>query len=172
MSVSCHAHSNAPAEHYSHARHFARLGSSKQHTDQIFPAAWFCMACKLRTIFVFLSGWKKIKRRIAFQGTWKLYEIPILVSINKVVHRDTPGKNTGVGCMPHSRESSQPRTRTQVSYLTGRFFLYCLSHQRNPKILKWIAYSFSRGTSQPRNWTGVSCIAGWFFTTELPGKPQ
>ena len=31
------------------------------------------------------------------------------------------------------------------------------------RILKWVAYPFSRGTSWPRNRTGVSCIAGRFF---------
>ena len=30
-------------------------------------------------------------------------------------HGDSPGKNTGVGCMPFSRGSSQPRDQTQVS---------------------------------------------------------
>ena len=35
---------------------------------------------------------------------------------------DSPGKNPGVGCMPSSRDSSQPRNRTQVSRNAGRFF--------------------------------------------------
>ena len=38
------------------------------------------------------------------------------------VHGDSPGKNTGVGCMPSSRGSSQPRDRTQVSCIAGGFF--------------------------------------------------
>ena len=36
-----------------------------------------------------------------------------------------------------------------------------------PRILEWIAVSFSRGSSQPRDPTrvsGVSCIASGFFT--------
>ena len=39
---------------------------------------------------------------------------------------DFPGKNTGVGYIPFSRGSSQPRDRTQVSYIscTGRWVLY------------------------------------------------
>ena len=36
---------------------------------------------------------------------------------------DSPGKNTGVGCMPSSRGSSQPRSQTQVSHMTSRFFI-------------------------------------------------
>ena len=45
-----------------------------------------------------------------------------------------------------------------------RWILYHLSHQGSPRILQWVAYSFSSGTSQPRNQTGVSCVAGEFFT--------
>ena len=33
------------------------------------------------------------------------------------------------------------------------------------RILKWVAFPFSRGSSQPRDWTQVSCFAGGFFTS-------
>ena len=36
-----------------------------------------------------------------------------------------------------------------------RRILCQLSHQRSPRILEWVAYSFSRGSSQPGNRTGV-----------------
>ena len=32
------------------------------------------------------------------------------------------------------------------------------------RILKWVAFPFSRGSSQPRDWSQVSHIAGGFFT--------
>ena len=32
------------------------------------------------------------------------------------------------------------------------------------RILKWVAFPFSRGSSQPRDRTQISCIAGRFFT--------
>ena len=32
------------------------------------------------------------------------------------------------------------------------------------RILKWVAFPFSKGSSQPRDGTQVSCIAGRFFT--------
>lgn len=83
VSVSVSPHSKVLAEHHGYARHFARSGINQQCTDQIVPATWFCMACKLRTSLTFLSRWKKIKRRILFHDTWISYEIPILVSINK-----------------------------------------------------------------------------------------
>ena len=40
------------------------------------------------------------------------------------------------------------------------------------RILKWVAFPFSRGSSQPRDQTQVSRIAGRFFTGEPPGKPE
>ena len=33
------------------------------------------------------------------------------------------------------------------------------------RIMKWVAFSFSRGSSKPRDWTQVSHIAGRFFTS-------
>ena len=38
------------------------------------------------------------------------------------VHGDSPGQDTGVGSMPSSRGSSQPRDRTQVSRVACGFF--------------------------------------------------
>ena len=52
-----------------------------------------------------------------------------------------------------------------------RQILYCLSHQRSPRKLEWVAYPFFKGSSRPRNRTGVSCIARGFFSAELPGQP-
>ena len=37
------------------------------------------------------------------------------------VYEDSPGKSTGGVAMPSSRDSSQPRGWTQVSYIPGRF---------------------------------------------------
>ena len=65
--------------------------------------------------------------------------------------------------VPFSRGSSQPRDRTQVFHITGRFFT-SWAIKGSPRILEWVAYAFSSGSSWPRNHTGVSCIAGGFFT--------
>ena len=40
------------------------------------------------------------------------------------------------------------------------------------RILKWVAFPFSRGSSQPRDWTQISCIAGRFFTSWAPREAQ
>lgn len=50
-------------------------GVSKLPASQICPIACFCMAQKLRMVFAFLNGWKKI-----FGDTLKLCEIKISVS--------------------------------------------------------------------------------------------
>ena len=55
--------------------------------------------------------------------------------------------------------------RLNSGLLYCRGILYQLSHQGNPRILVWVAYSFSSGSSRPRNRTRVSCIAGRFFTS-------
>ena len=47
------------------------------------------------------------------------------------LHESIPGKNTGVGCMPSSRGSSQPKNQTQVCCVS-RWILYPWSHQGSP----------------------------------------
>ena len=59
------------------------------------------------------------------------------------VHGHSPGKNTGVGCMPSSRGSSQHNSGLPHC----RQILCHLNHQGSPRILEWVAYSFSRGPS-------------------------
>ena len=45
-----------------------------------------------------------------------------------------------------------------------RRILYQLSNKGSPRIVEWVAYSFSSGSSRPRNRTGVSWIVNGFFT--------
>ena len=80
------------------------------------------------------------------------------------VHGDSPGKNTGVGCHALLQEIF-PIQESSPGLPHCRRIFYHLSHQGSPRILKWVACSFSRESSQPRNQTGVSCIAGGFFTS-------
>ena len=55
---------------------------------------------------------------------------------------------------------------------SSRWILYHLSHQGSPRILKWVAYPFSRGSSPSRNRTGVSCITGGlFYQLSYQGSP-
>ena len=74
-----------------------------------------------------------------------------------------PDQNTGVGslCL---LQGIFPTQGFNPGLLHCRRILYQLSHKGSPRILEWVAYSFSRESSQPRNQTRVSCIAGGFFT--------
>ena len=82
-----------------------------------------------------------------------------------------PGKpkNTGVGSLS-LLQGNLPDPGIKLGSLHCRWLLYQLSHQGSPRILEWVACSFSRGTSHPRNQTGVSCIAGRFFSYQ--GSPE
>ena len=80
------------------------------------------------------------------------------------VDRDSPRKNTGMGC--HALlQGIFPTQGLNPGLPHCRQILYSLSHQGSPRILEWVAYPFSMGTSWCRNQTGVSCIAGGFFTS-------
>ena len=76
---------------------------------------------------------------------------------------NSPGQNTGVGSLSLLQRIF-PTQGSNPGLPHCRRVLYQLSHKRNPRILEWVAYPFSRGSSQPKNRTGVSCIAGTFFT--------
>ena len=86
------------------------------------------------------------------------------------VHGNSPGKNTGVGCHALLQGISPPQGLNSALPHCGQI-LYHLSHQGSPRILKCVAYPFSRGSSKPRNRTGASCIAGGFFTSWATREP-
>ena len=77
---------------------------------------------------------------------------------------NSPGQNTGVGSLSLPQGIFSTRG-SNPGLLHCRWILYQLSHKGSPRILKWVAYPFSRRSSRPRNQTGVSCIAGGFFTS-------
>ena len=74
------------------------------------------------------------------------------------VHGDSPGKNTEVGC--HALlQGICPTQGLNLDLPHCRWIHYCLSHQKSPRILEWVADPFSRGTSRPRkkNWGLLHC---------------
>ena len=79
---------------------------------------------------------------------------------------NSPGQNTGVGSLSLLQGILPTRGRNP-SFPHCRWILYQLSHQGSPRILEWLAYSFSGGSFWPRNPTGVSGIAGRFFTNRV-----
>ena len=84
---------------------------------------------------------------------------------------NSPSQNTGVGSLS-LLQGIFPTQGSNPGLPHCRWILYQLSHKGSPRILEWVAYSFSSISSWFRNKTGVSCIAGGFFTTELSGKPR
>ena len=84
------------------------------------------------------------------------------------IRGDSPGKNTGVGCLT-LLQGIFPTQGSNLGLPHCRRIIYRLSHQGSPRILEWVAYLFFR-SSWPRNRTRVSWIAGG-FPAELPGKP-
>ena len=83
----------------------------------------------------------------------------------------TPSRNTGVGSLS-LLQLIFPIQEWNRGLLHCRRIPYQLSHHGSPRILEWVAYSFSRGSSQPRNQTKVSCIAGGFFTSWATREAQ
>ena len=58
------------------------------------------------------------------------------------VRRDSPGKNTGVGC--HALlQGIFPNQGSNPGLPHYRQILYHLSHQGSPRTLEWVAYPFS-----------------------------
>ena len=77
-------------------------------------------------------------------------------------HGDSPGKNARDGC--HALlQRIFPTQGSSPGLLHYKQILYRLSHQGSPRILEWVAYTFSRGRSWPGNQTGLSCIADGVF---------
>ena len=68
------------------------------------------------------------------------------------------GQNTGVGSLS-LLQGIFPIQGSSPGLPYCRQILYQLSHKGSPRILEWIAYSFSSRSSQPRNQTGISGIA-------------
>ena len=62
------------------------------------------------------------------------------------VHKDSPGKNTGVGC--HALlQGIFPTQGSNLSLPHCRQIFNQLSHKGSLRILEWVAYLFSRGSS-------------------------
>ena len=75
---------------------------------------------------------------------------------------NSPGQNAGLGGLS-LLQGIFPTQGSNPGIPQCRQILYQLSHQESPRILEWVAYSFSSGSSRPRNQTEVSSIAGRFF---------
>ena len=84
---------------------------------------------------------------------------------------NSPGKNTGLSSLS-LLQGIFPSQGSNPGLPHCRQILYHLSHKGSPRMLKWVAYPFSRGSSWSKNWTWVSCIAGIFFTKNVHNQSQ
>ena len=86
------------------------------------------------------------------------------------VHRDSPGKNTGVGC--HALlQGIFPTQGSNPGLPHCRQVLYCLSHQGGPRILEWVAYPSPVDLHNPGIKRGSPALQVDSLPAELPGKP-
>ena len=103
-----------------------------------------------------------------FIHVW-LFVTPWTVAHQALHSWNCPGKNAGVGSYS-LLQGIFPTQGLNPGLPHCRQVLYQLSHQGKPRILEWVAYSFSSESSWPRNQTEVSCISGDSSPPELLGK--
>ena len=90
------------------------------------------------------------------------------------VHGDSPGKNTGVGCMPSSRGSSQPRDQTQVSHTAGGFFTIWATSSRKRHNIVIIIPRFNESKSSAHFLAEIKLLQALTLTGRMPsprGEP-
>ena len=100
-----------------------------------------------------------------------LFATPWTVATRLLCPWGSPGKNARVGC--HALlQGMFPTQGLNPGLSHCRWILYHLNHEGSPKILEWVAYTFSRRTSWPRNPTAASHIVGRFFTSWATREAQ
>ena len=105
------------------------------------------------------AGWEARIWESLVYGQWKwksLSRVRLCDPMGYAVHGILQARILEWVAFPFSRGSSQPRDRTQVSLIEGRFFTSWATR----KAQEWVVYLFSSGSSQSK----VSCIAGRFST--------
>ena len=91
--------------------------------------------------------------------------------LDSSVRGDAPGKNTAVDCHAFL-PGIFPTQGLNSGLLHCRWILYHLSHQGSPRILKWVAYPFSRGTFWPRTKLGGLLHCRWtLYQLSYQGHP-
>ena len=84
---------------------------------------------------------------------------------------NSPGQNTAVGSLS-LLQGIFPTQGLNLGLPHFRQILYQLSHKGSPRILKWVAYPFSRVSSQPRNQRGVLHCRGILNQLSYRGSPS
>ena len=84
---------------------------------------------------------------------------------------NSPGQNTGLGSLS-LLQGIFPTEGSTPGLPHCRRILYQLSHRGSPRILEWVAYSFSRGSSQSKNQTGSPACTMMSFDSSQDGGDQ
>ena len=82
----------------------------------------------------------------------------------------SPGQNNGVGSLS-LLQAIFPTQKSNPGLPRCRWTLNQLSHKGSPRILKWVAYPFSRGSAWPGIEPGFPELQEDSLPTELWGKP-
>ena len=83
------------------------------------------------------------------------------------VHKDSPSKNTGVGCHAHLQRIF-PTQGSNPGHPHCTWILYHLSNQESPRILEWVAYSFFRTSPEYLPSPGIELGSPAFLWQESP----
>ena len=134
-----------------------------------------CKNCCLQIAVAPESYWKQANRvLLTYSSPWSKSGLEWKCESHSVVSNsfrphglyspwNYPGQNTGVGSLSFL-QGIFPTQGLNPGLLHCRQILYQLSHKGSPRVLGWVAYSFSSRSSWPRDQTRVFCIAGGFFT--------
>ena len=82
---------------------------------------------------------------------------------------NSPGQNTGVGSLS-LLQGIFPTQGSNPGLLHCRWFLYQLKHKWSPKILEWVAYTFSSRSSNTGIEPGSPALQVDSLPPELSGK--
>ena len=126
--------------------------------SQCMCIRWLC--CTLQIYYRLFVNWSEVK---ITQSCRTLCD-PMDCSWN------SPGQNTGVGSLS-LLQGIFPTYGSNPGFPHCRWTLYQLSHQGSPRIMEWVAYSFSSRSSRLRNQTGSPSLQADSLPTELSGKP-
>ena len=157
----------------------------------IFTFLTFSVKAKIFFGFLCVNKWKSFSRVRLFAAPWAVESMefcrpeywsgehfsspgdlpnprikpssPTLQADSSPAEPQGEPKNTEVGSLFFLQQIFLTQ-ETNWGLLHCRQILYQLSHKGSPRILKWVAYPFSRRSSPPRNGASVCRISGGFFT--------
>ena len=145
------------------------LSVSIDISNSLYPFCNFCTAWKESVVFPTSLIAQLVKNPLAMQEIDWLIESHSVMSDCLWPHElyspwNSPGQNSGVGSLFFSRGSSQPRDRTQVSRIAGRFFTSWATREaqcRRPWFNSWVRKIHWRRDSTHSSIPGIPLWLSW-----------